>query len=117
MNELVAFLLFISSLVLNQPSPHVGDAVTFTATYPQEAARQTHGAQFTNPSFQINCAGFQGNTITTDKKRVSGGWVAQTYPIVVPVSGSCVGTLYYFTIENGGAVSHVLAQSQFEVLP
>lgn len=117
MSFLLVIATFISSLVLNQANPRVGDSISFTATYPQDAAKQAHAAQFTNPSLQVNCPDFQSNTIMADKQKVSGGWMSQTYPITIPVSGLCTGTLYYFTIENGAAVSHVLAQTQFEVMP
>ncbi len=117
MSILAALVTFVASLVLNQATVSVGDSVTFTATYPQEASRQGHASQFTNPGIQVDCDGWSDHAYIVDKDRIDGGWVSNTYPLTIPVSGSCVGTLYYFTIEDGGAVNHILAQSQFEVLP
>ena len=103
---------FVSSLILDQPAPVVGDMVTFTAHYPQEAARQQHNTQFHNqPNVQVTCPGFQQTLYMNTKQKISGGWEGVTYPVALP-AGYCSAILYYF---DSNAQLHQLAWIQFTV--
>jgi len=105
----------VAALTLNQPAPHVGDAVTFTAIYGQDAARQARQPQYPNqPTVQVNCDGYQDNEKIADRSRIKGGWQGITYPFMLPVAGQCAAALYYFDVDNQ---LHVIANAVFEVAP
>jgi len=126
---------FTSSVVVNEPALHYGDYVTFTLTYPQEAAKQARQNQFPdNPIVQVNCypdssgtLDYLGQTIVEDKTKVAGGWTATTRPLRLyyghPWAGrqwdsgaaDCVAMLAYFTYDKAGLHTHVLDSIRFGV--
>lgn len=118
MNVLLA-VAFAASTLTSTIAPsaevHVNVPVTFSETYPKEAARQTRQPQYpNNPVTQINCAGFGASTIVQDKHPITGGWSATTYPVTITVTGTCVASLYS-GVEPGTV--KIWAQVVFEVLP
>lgn len=112
------------SLVLNQAVVRVGDPMTFTATYPQDAAKSAHNTDFHDqPNIQIDCSisgalSFHAIGYMADKQKITGGWMSQTYPIVLGgfAGQSCNAALYYFTFESGVPTLHVIAGVSFEVV-
>lgn len=143
----LALLLFASeseaagsTIVLNEANPVYGSAVTFTFTYPKEAARKVGKRQANNPNVDLRCyqngttvyATVTGANMTWQNgdgtmtsisdgpgARVLGGYTSLGGVIYYWESGpaDCVATLYYFSAdhETGGLIYNFLAATTFQV--
>jgi hypothetical protein len=122
-----------SSITSSLATPHYLDVVTFTITYPREAARKVGQRQKNNPDVDVRCyAGatwvfWQITGAATTTQHNDGTRTSITGPVVLggysggglywpPTAADCVATLYYFSDGGGGLlVYHYLAELRFTV--
>ena len=93
--------------------------ISFTETYPKEAARSARNPQFhDNPVTWVFCdGGFSGATIVDHKWAVPGGFGATTYPLTVP-AGECSVTVVYWRYDKvNGAYPTTVSWAAFTVEP
>lgn len=90
-----------------------GVPVTFTVTFPAEAARNARHPQYHDqPVFQANCGTWQTNQyLASQKRQKDGSYIGDTYPVALP-SGDCTLTTYYFDVAGE---LHVIASIQVTV--
>ena len=117
------------SIILTYPDPVFGGTVTFTETYPQDAAKQSRHTQYPgSPQTQLNC--YQDGTpvyrelaFPDQREKIPGGWLATTNPLTLLgkypggatwTSGAawCVAVL--FSNDAKGA-QHIWAVMAFDV--
>lgn len=119
----------VYSIAINQPIPHFGDSVNFTAVYPKEADKRIGKQQLYQPSIQIDC--YQNNIKVFSQHAYIASKVQNRDGSITGVTNfiflrgisnglswtggaaNCYASLYYFTTTK--LIYHFLAQSQFSV--
>lgn len=122
-------------LSLDQSAPAYGDSVTFTLTYPQDAAKNSRHPQFHEQPvvfvfcYQAGALVYQTVAYPIDKTHVGRDeWLGHTYPIQLPyvpnpdipgdwTSGAadCTATSVYFTDDGDVVTAHTIATTTFHV--